>query len=110
MPAVLANSFRQRNCPDVPALAHQIDDGPVFFALLEVVEGQSDRFTPPQPACEQEGEKSPVWQPASFSRVARVRSSARRGTPPGLERTGVWPVCGPVISTLRRGAHTVRPA
>ena len=42
--------------------------------------------------------------------MARVTSSARSGTPPGLVRTEAWPVCLPVISVQRVGAQTLAPA
>src|SRR5271157_2660567 len=40
------------NRPNVASLANQINNGPVFFALLEMIQCQRHGFMPPQPACE----------------------------------------------------------
>ena len=42
------------------SLADQINDGPMFFALLEMIECQSHSFLPPQPAREQQREQGSV--------------------------------------------------
>jgi hypothetical protein len=48
----------------VPSLTHQIDDGPVLFSLLEMIQSQSDSFMSSQAAGKQEGEQGSV--PFSF--------------------------------------------
>jgi hypothetical protein len=44
----------------VASLAQQIDDGPVFFPLLKMIQGQCDDFVPSQPTREHEGQQSAV--------------------------------------------------
>src|SRR5437870_8231196 len=41
-----------RNRPNVASLTNQINNGPMLFALLEMIQGQSHGFMPPQPTCE----------------------------------------------------------
>jgi hypothetical protein len=41
-----------RNRSNVASLADQINNGPMLFALLEVIQSQRHRFMPPQAACE----------------------------------------------------------
>src|SRR5271157_3614874 len=41
-----------RNRSNVASLADQINNGPMLFALLEVIQSQRHRFMPPQSACE----------------------------------------------------------
>src|SRR5580704_13759952 len=38
-----------RNRPNMASLANQIDNGPMLFALLEMIQCQSHGFMPPQP-------------------------------------------------------------
>jgi hypothetical protein len=38
-----------RNRPNVACLTNQIDNGPMLFALLEMIQGQSHGFMPSQP-------------------------------------------------------------
>src|ERR1700687_3979139 len=40
------------NRPNVASLADQINNGPMLFALLEVIQSQSHGFMPPQPTRE----------------------------------------------------------
>jgi hypothetical protein len=49
-----------RNRPNVASLANQIDNSPVFFAPLEIIQSQGHGFVPPQPAREQQREQGPV--------------------------------------------------
>jgi hypothetical protein len=48
------------NRSDVASLADQINNGPMLFALLEVIQSQRHRFMPPQAAREQQCEQCPV--------------------------------------------------
>jgi hypothetical protein len=41
-----------RNRSDVASLANQINNGPMLFALLKMIQGQSHGFMPPQPTRE----------------------------------------------------------
>jgi hypothetical protein len=47
-----SHPIRNRDRPNVTSLTNQINDGPVLFALLEMIECQSHGFMPPQPACQ----------------------------------------------------------
>ena len=51
---------RNRNRSNVPALANQIHDGPVILPPLEMSNVEFCRLFPPQPATQEEAEKSPV--------------------------------------------------
>jgi hypothetical protein len=42
------------------SLAHQIDDGPVFFPLLKMIQGQCHDFVSSQPTREHESQQSAV--------------------------------------------------
>jgi hypothetical protein len=44
----------------MPALADEIDDGPMFLALLQMQELQVSQFTAPESAAEQNRENCPV--------------------------------------------------
>jgi hypothetical protein len=48
-----SHPIRNWNCSDVASLADQINNGPMLFALLEVIQSQRHRFMPPQAAREQ---------------------------------------------------------
>jgi hypothetical protein len=52
----------------VASLAHQIDDGPVFLPLLEMIQRQCDGFASSQPTSKQESQQSAVS--LSFEPVA----------------------------------------
>jgi len=60
---------------DVASPAHQIDDGPMFFPLLKMIQGQCDDFVPSQPTREHEGQQSAVS--FSFEPMA-IRSLPKR--------------------------------
>src|SRR5207245_1953678 len=45
-----------RDRSNVASLANQINNGPVLFALLEMIQCQSHSFVPPQPTREQQRE------------------------------------------------------
>ena len=45
---------------NVSAFADEIDDGPMFLALLQMREVQISQFTPPQTTAEQNGEDRPI--------------------------------------------------
>jgi hypothetical protein len=38
------NPIWHRNCPDVACFANQVDDGPMFFALLQMIQRERDGF------------------------------------------------------------------
>ena len=63
------------NGSDVASLAQQIDDGPVFFPLLKMIQGQCDDFVASQATGEHEGQQSTV--PFSFEPLA-IRSLPKR--------------------------------
>jgi hypothetical protein len=44
----------------VTSLTHQVDDGPVFLPLLEMIQGQCDGFVSSQPTRKQESQQSAV--------------------------------------------------
>jgi hypothetical protein len=48
------------NRSNVASLANQIDNGPMLFALLEMIQSQSHGFMPPQAAREQQREQCSV--------------------------------------------------
>jgi hypothetical protein len=48
------------NRPNVASLANQINNGPVLFALLEMIQCQRHGLMPPQPTREQQCEQGPV--------------------------------------------------
>jgi hypothetical protein len=50
----------------VSCLAHQIDNRPVFFALLQVINPQANGFVPPQPYLALAKESEPARQSTSF--------------------------------------------
>jgi hypothetical protein len=43
-----SHPIRNWNRSDVTSLTNQVDNGPVLFALLEMIQGQSHGFLPPQ--------------------------------------------------------------
>src|SRR6266852_7168382 len=49
-----------RNRSNVASLAHQINNGPMLFALLEMIQSQRHGFMPPQAAREQQCEQCSV--------------------------------------------------
>jgi hypothetical protein len=57
------------------SLAHQIDDGPVFFPLLKMIHGQCHDFVPSQPTREHKSQQSAVS--FSFEPLA-IRSLPKR--------------------------------
>ena len=48
------------NHSNVASLANQINNGPMLFALLEMIQCQSYGFMPPQPTREEQCEQGPV--------------------------------------------------
>src|ERR1700686_1039611 len=48
----VSHPIRNWNCLNVASLADQINNGPMLFALLEVIQSQSRGFMPPQPTRE----------------------------------------------------------
>jgi hypothetical protein len=55
-----SHPIRNRNRSDVASLANQINNGPMFFALLEMLQSQRHGFMPPQAAREQQCEQCSV--------------------------------------------------
>ena len=51
--------------------ALQVDDGPVFLALLDMAKFQTDRFVAPKPASEQDGQQGAI---ALALQLLRLRS------------------------------------
>jgi hypothetical protein len=49
-----SHPIRSWNCSNVASLADQINNGPMLFALLEVIQSQRHRFMPSQAAREQQ--------------------------------------------------------
>ena len=49
-----SHPIRNWNCSDVASLADQINNGPMLFALLEVIQSQRHGFMPSQAAREQQ--------------------------------------------------------
>src|ERR1700694_4810965 len=49
-----SHPIRNWNCSDVASLADQINNGPMLFALLEVIQSQRHAFRPSQAAREQQ--------------------------------------------------------
>jgi len=47
-----------RNGSDMAPLAHQIDDDPVFFALLKMIQGQCRDFVSSQPTREHKSQSA----------------------------------------------------
>ena len=65
------------------SLAQQIDDGPVFFSLLKMIQGQCDDFVPSQPTREHEGQQGAVsfsFDPLAIRSLPK-RLSLLRGQP-----------------------------
>ena len=50
---------------DVPALAHEIGDAPVFLALLDPRELQGEQFAAPQPTAQEDGEHRVITKRSS---------------------------------------------
>jgi hypothetical protein len=58
----------------VASLTHQVDDGPVFLPLLEMIQGQCDGFVSSQPTREQESQQSAVsfsFEPLAIRRLPK---------------------------------------
>src|ERR1700690_1392882 len=55
--------LRNRNCPDVAALPDQVNNGPVIFPLLKMIDAQVDKFRPAQSATEQDRQHCAVALP-----------------------------------------------
>src|ERR1700688_5119702 len=55
-----SHPIRNWNCSNVASLADQINNGPMLFALLEVIQSQCHGFMPPQAAREQQCEQCSV--------------------------------------------------
>jgi len=60
-----SHPIRNRNRSDVASLANQINNGPMLFALLEMIQPQRHGFMPPQAAREQQCEQCSVAFPFS---------------------------------------------
>ena len=54
------------------SLIHQIDDWPVFFALLEMIQRQGNCFMSSQPAREQESEQGALAFPFQALTIGRL--------------------------------------
>jgi hypothetical protein len=48
----MLNPVRHRNCSNMAALSNQINDGPVFFSPLDVLQAQLRQLSPTQTASE----------------------------------------------------------
>ena len=55
-----SHPIRNWHCSDVASLADQINNGPMFFASVEVIQSQRHGFMPPQAAREQQCEQCSV--------------------------------------------------
>src|ERR1700751_4443428 len=55
-----SHPIRNWNCSNVASLADQINNGPMLFALLEMIKSQRHSFMPPQAAREQQCEQCSV--------------------------------------------------
>ncbi len=56
------------------SLTHQVDDGPVFLPLLEMIQSQCDGFVSSQPTREQESQQSAVsfsFEPLAIRRLPK---------------------------------------
>src|SRR5258708_8155952 len=65
---------RNRNRSNVASLTHQVDDGPVFLPLLEMIQRQCDGFVSSQPTREQESQQSAVsfsFEPLAIRRFPK---------------------------------------
>src|SRR5215831_17011575 len=81
MPAALSHTsnsphpVRNRDGSNVTSLTHQVDDGPVFLPLLEMIQGQCDGFVSSQPTRKQESQQSASRFPLSRSRSGACQSA-----------------------------------